>query len=137
MKKKTRITTHTEGEQNYHIFYQLLPGEDEALLERLKLTEGSVGFKYLSNKATPKSHADSIGFDNTKECLSGVSLNGEEQRIIFQIVAAVLHVGNLEYEQAGGDDTTRHNTTVTDESISHLSSACLLLGVDDIEVRRF
>ena len=133
--EKTRITTQADGERNYHIFYQLLLGAEKSLLEDLQLSEGSSTFKYLGNREMVKNRTDSIGFAGTKDCLKGIGLNADDQKVIFQVVAAVLHIGNVQFECAGGDDTNSDDAMVAEESNHHLITACQLLGLDESDVK--
>jgi myosin I len=46
--EKTRIVRHAMHERNYHIFYQLLEGADDTLLQRLGLTRDPRNYRYLA-----------------------------------------------------------------------------------------
>ena len=136
--EKTRITTQIEGEQNYHIFYQLLSGAAEDSLKDLKLEEGTSAFRYLCNRQIKKNRQDVQGFAQTKECLEQIGLEDEDQRIIFQLVAAVLHIGNIDFEQQGDPDDhseQSENAKIKEDTLSSLTTACTLLGLDEEEVK--
>ena len=138
--EKTRITHQIDGERNYHVFYQLLSGADESLLQKWDL-DGTTPFKYLGNKSISKSKRDIEGYNQTMECLQNLGLDDDNVTIILQIVAAVLHLGNIEFEPLGENEDSTHDdgssehAKVTEESMEHLQIACALLGLDHEEMK--
>ena len=133
--EKTRITHQIDGERNYHIFYQLLAGASEHMIEELGISKGISSFQYLGKReGSSKSKKDAVGFTETKECLARLGLSTMEQNIVFGIVAAVLHIGNIEFlekETKGDDhDGQGENATVSDGSMPSLKKASELLGLE-------
>lgn len=47
--EKSRVISQVSGERNFHIFYQLLIGADDALLNELLLKRNLGSYYYLSN----------------------------------------------------------------------------------------
>ena len=140
--EKTRVTTQIEGERNYHIFYQLLSGADDSLLKEFHLEGGSKRFRYLGNRNYQKSKRDIADFYETRECLKRIGLDDSDQKYILQIVASLLHIGNIQFEQqgvstgaAGHDDGSSEYAQMTDNSLNSLSVACDLLGLEHNEVK--
>lgn len=137
--EKTRITTQIEGERNYHIFYQLLTGADDGLLEDLDLAAGVAAFRYLGNRSAQKSRRDATGFEVTMECLSQIGLKDDDRRVILSFVAATLHLGNIEFEEEGDPEGEgsgeSENAKITDASLPSLTNACALLGLNEDEVK--
>lgn len=137
--EKTRITTQIEGERNYHIFYQLLTGADDGLLEDLDLAAGVAAFRYLGNRSAQKSRRDATGFEVTMECLSQIGLKDDDRRVILSFVAATLHLGNIEFEEEGDPEGEgsgeSENAKITDASLPSLTKACALLGLNEDEVK--
>ena len=131
--EKTRITQQVDGERNYHIFYQLLAGADAELLKELGLEGGSQEFNYLGNQADAiKSDTDKEAFAETRQCLSRMGLSPEEQNTVFRSAAAVLHLGNVQFEEVGeaGEPGHSEHAQITKKSLSSLDKACELLGLE-------
>ncbi|RYR32205.1 hypothetical protein Ahy_A10g046800 [Arachis hypogaea] len=76
------------------------------------------------------------GLDDSKEYLATrramdvVGINGNEQDAIFRIVAAVLHLGNIEFVK-GDDEETDSSQPKDDKSRFHLKTAAELLMCDE------
>lgn len=129
--EKTRVTTQIDGERNYHIFHQLLSGGDDELLAELGLDKCTTSFSYLGNFLHKKSRRDVTAFAQIKECLSKIELTPADQKTLFCFVAAVLHLGNIQFEIKNDDGNHNDNAVVTPDSKSSLSKACQLLGIDE------
>ena len=137
--EKTRITQQVEGERNYHIFYQLLAAAraGSPLLEGLGLESGSRSFIYLGNRdATTDTISDATSFENTCECLAQVGVSVEDQKALFGVIAGVLHLGNVQFEEKGehGEPGHSEHAKITEESLSSLQKACELLGLKEEDV---
>ena len=99
--EKSRISFQTEGERNYHIFYHLLKGYDEANLEELGLlftkdkNELIQHFNYLkkTNCFVVENIDDSDLFQNVVYSFQKMKFSKVEQCTIFRIVASVLLLG--------------------------------------------
>lgn len=133
--EKTRITKQVEGERNYHIFYQLFCGCDEETKQEFGLDGGMADFNYLGNRDTGGSPKDAEDFQETSLCLSRIGLATDEQKDVFAMAAAVLHLGNITFEERGeeGEEFDGHGeyAKVTDASQVSLKKACDLLGLDE------
>eukprot|EP00977_Amphora_coffeiformis_P007254 scaffold1573_cov173-Amphora_coffeaeformis.AAC.11 len=133
--EKTRITTQTEGERNYHIFYQLLAGSTLQELEEWGIQGGMESFSYLGNRPTAKSSTakDATDMEETKECLRRLGVGQEERSTLFAMTAAVLHLGNIQFETKT-DENDNDAAAVTEASRPSLQKACELLGVEEAAV---
>jgi myosin-7 len=129
--EKTRITTQVEGERNYHIFYQLVSGADETTLKVMGLEQGIANFRYLGNRGG-KTAQDAEALQTTRQCLASLGLGETEQRDVFAMVAAVLHLGNIQFEPASEMNTDA--SKVTESSQHSLKTACQLLGLNEQEL---
>ena len=133
--EKTRITTQTEGERNYHIFYQLLAGSTPEELEQWGMQGGMASFSYLGDRPTTASITakDAADMEETKECLKRLGVGQQERSTLFAMTAAVLHLGNIQFETKT-DENENEAAAVTEASRPSLQKACELLGVEEAAV---
>ena len=129
--EKTRIVHQSEGERNYHIFYQMFSGASEDLLKSLELTCGCEGFRYLGNRSCLKSRRDAASYKETMDCLTKIGLSQYDKEQVLTIVSAVLHFGNVDFDK---DTDNWENATMKKESESSFNVACRLYGWDEGQV---
>ncbi|KAH7484311.1 hypothetical protein KRP22_005485 [Phytophthora ramorum] len=124
--EKSRVVGQTEGERNYHIFYQIFCLSEERK-SKLKLSGDVTSYKYVTEGAD----AELTGIDDvqclkeTQEALDIIGISKEEQNGIFEIVAAILNLGEVEFEANGNDNEKSH---VSNESI--VDNVGALLGTE-------
>ena len=136
--EKTRITRQDEGERNYHVFYQLLTGASPEVRSSLGLSGGVSSFRYLTS---PKgqSRRDVAAFTDTCSCLSRIGVPPPMQQVVFGLVAAVLHLGNVDFDARPapvGGVSGEEGVVVREEGGSRaaLELACGLAGLDKDDV---
>ncbi|KAJ3387895.1 Myosin type-2 heavy chain 1 [Entophlyctis sp. JEL0112] len=125
--ERSRLSYHAPTERNYHIFYQLCAGAPVAERKELSLGNWSE-FNYLKqgNAGDMPSVDDSLEFKATQEALSVVGVPVASQWKLFEICAALLHLGNVSViSSANGNDSA--SLSMTDPS---LFKCCELLGID-------
>ena len=100
--EKSRIARQQPEERNYHMFYQLLAGAGPELRGQLKL-HPAAEFHYLNQSGCIeiKGVDDVKHFNRTKRAMGVVGIDTKVQEEIFKLLAAVLHLGNLEYAAKG------------------------------------
>ncbi|XP_023641594.1 myosin-13 isoform X2 [Capsella rubella] len=95
--EKSRVCQVSDPERNYHCFYMLCaaPPEDKRKLKLKEPTE----FRYLNRSQCIKLEGvdDSKEYTKTREAMSIIGISSEEQEAIFRVVAAILHLGNIEF----------------------------------------
>jgi len=117
--EKSRVIGQIKKERNFHIFYQLCSFRDEALLKRLGIQNAS-RFNYLSKSEcfSVEGIDDSKDFSEVLEAMKTINLSEAEQFSIFQIIAGVLHLGNISFNSNGNYAKVEHDQFL--EYPSHL-----------------
>jgi len=132
--ERSRLVYQPEIERNYHIFYQLLAGAPEKERKDLGLDRPPADFAYLVGggpAATPIQGVDDAKeFELTQKALSTVGISVERQWQIFRLLAALLHLGNVQIKAA-------RNEATIDSDDAAMSRATELLGVDMQEFRKW
>lgn len=97
----TRVCSQGTGERNYHIFYQLATKQAQSLFPVLKIDDPA-NFAYLKrNPAKVAGINDDNEFQQLREALTAMKFGADEEENIFRVIAGILHVGNLEFEDKG------------------------------------
>jgi myosin-5 len=114
--EQTRLVTVGEGEQNYHIFYALLNTKSEASKYKLtaakdfkilcdgKNADNSSAGKGRNNNNNPAAASSQASAADELECslrevsesLRAVGVSAEEKDSIWSLLAALLHLGNIQ-----------------------------------------
>ncbi|KAK8708917.1 hypothetical protein V6N13_059952 [Hibiscus sabdariffa] len=136
--ERSRVCQVSDPERNYHCFYMLCaaPSED---VEKYKLGNPRT-FHYLNQS----NYFELDGVDEFKEYLATksamdvVGINQAEQDAIFRVVAAILHLGNIEFVQGEESDSSEPKD---DKSRFHLNTAaelfkCNVKALEDSLVKR-
>jgi chitin synthase len=113
--ERSRIAEVPTGERNYHVLYYLLAGTSDAEKAHLGLDTAngvtSKRWKYLGHPTQLKVGInDAEGFQVFKNALKKLEFPRSDIAEICQILAAILHIGQLEFEttsdtSATGDDS--------------------------------
>eukprot|EP00835_Amoeboradix_gromovi_P002198 NODE_119_length_18895_cov_0.454990.p4 type:complete len:441 gc:universal NODE_119_length_18895_cov_0.454990:8389-9711(+) len=95
--EKSRLVSQNREERNYHIFYQVLQGASDELREKLNLTVAE-DYLYLSGSTIVLPRVDDA--ENFREVTRAMEmLNfGTAKDQIIQVLAAILHLGNLQFD---------------------------------------
>ncbi|KAG8223286.1 hypothetical protein J437_LFUL001563 [Ladona fulva] len=138
--EKSRVVFQTGGERNYHIFYQLCAARELPLLSDLHL-EYQDYFHYTNQGESPKIDGinDLEAFGETRSALSLLGFSESDQAAMFRILAAILHLGNVNILEGGnptGDeqnDESREGSHISRKD-RHLHIFSQLIQVDPAEI---
>ncbi|KAI1386251.1 glycosyltransferase family 2 protein [Hypoxylon trugodes] len=114
--ERSRITEIPTGERNFHVLYYLLAGTSEAEKTHLGIdtprdAAGQKRWKYLGHPTQLKVGInDAEGFQLFKTALRKLEFPRSEIAEVCQILACILHIGQLEFE------TTASTTATADDS---------------------
>ena len=102
--EKSRVTELGPLERSYHIFYFLLKGADDNLLNALHLTRDIKYYNYLwhNKNAAQITEVPSINdvecYKEVIDCFRSTKFTDEEIIQIFKVISAVLLIGNLKFK---------------------------------------
>ncbi|KAJ6488481.1 glycosyltransferase family 2 protein [Mycena vitilis] len=97
--ERNRVSGAPNGERNFHIFYYLVAGATAEERAHMHLLEKST-YRYLGqHRAAPKDRGtnDSVRFEQLKVALKTIGLSKRHVAQTCQLIAAILHLGNLEF----------------------------------------
>ncbi|KAM3603341.1 uncharacterized protein V6R79_020542 [Siganus canaliculatus] len=157
--EKSRICRQGPEERNYHIFYRLCAGAPEDIRQKFHLSSPDT-FRYLNrgctrffaskdtdkkimqNRKSPEhskagplkdplldDHGD---FNRMVVAMKKIGLDDTEKLDLFRMVAGVLHLGNIDFEEAG---STSGGCTIKNQSSKTLKHCAELLGLDEADLR--
>lgn len=159
--EKSRICSPHGEERSYHIFYMLMAGAPADLRAKLHLTKPD-DYTYLKSgctryftkpqteKAIPNDQksADHLkkgplkdillddyqDFKDLDSALARIGISSEERLQIYTTVAAVLHLGNIQFEDNPED--TRGGCRVAPSAEKSLKIASQLLEIDPMDLQQ-
>ncbi|GMI81364.1 MYOSIN XI I, MYOSIN XI-15 [Hibiscus trionum] len=103
--ERSRVVQITDPERNYHCFYQLCASGKDA--EKYKLGHPN-HFHYLNQSKTYELEGVSNAeeYMKTRRAMDIVGISHEDQEAIFRTLAAILHLGNIEFSPGKEHDSS-------------------------------
>ncbi|KAF8890149.1 P-loop containing nucleoside triphosphate hydrolase protein [Infundibulicybe gibba] len=119
-KKGSKVAGPPSGERNFHIFYYLIAGASPEERQHLHLLDKTT-YRYLGQRTAPRANGgrddDAVRFDQLKVALKTIGLSKRHVAQTCQLIAAILHLGNLEFtidRHCNEDAAVVRNTDVLD-----------------------
>uniref|UniRef100_A0A8C2YEA2 Myosin VIIB n=1 Tax=Coturnix japonica TaxID=93934 RepID=A0A8C2YEA2_COTJA len=130
--EKSRVCRQAPEERNYHIFYCMLMGMNLEQKKMLNLgTASEYTYLTMGNCTSCDSRNDAKEYAHIRSAMKILMFSDSEHWDISKLLAAILHLGNVEFEAAVYD-----NLDCSDVMDSpHFSIATKLLEVDYSELQ--
>ncbi|KAJ6843986.1 myosin-17-like [Iris pallida] len=136
--ERSRVCQINSPERNYHCFYLLCAAPPEEIA-KYKL-ENPKSFHYLNQSDCYELDGidDAHEYLATRRAMDIVGITEEEQEAIFRVVAAILHIGNIDFAKGEEIDSS---VLKDEKSRFHLNMAAELLmcdaqGLEDALIKR-
>ncbi|KZV21513.1 myosin-6-like, partial [Dorcoceras hygrometricum] len=125
--ERSRVCQVSDPERNYHCFYMLCAAPPEEI-KKYKLGNPRT-FHYLnqSNCYELEGVDDSKEYLLTRKAMDTVGISSKEQEGIFRVIAAILHLGNIEFVKGKEIDSSMPKD---EKSWFHLKTAAELFMCD-------
>ncbi|XP_037603214.1 myosin VIb isoform X1 [Sebastes umbrosus] len=160
--EKSRICMQSNDERNYHIFYRLCAGASEDIKKKLHLdspdsfrylNRGCTRYfaskdsdkQIMQNRKSPEDHKhlkvgalkdplldDQGDFNRMCVAMKKIGLDDTEKLDLFRVVAGVLHLGNIDFEETG---SSSGGCVLKNQSGQTLEYCADLLGLDQDDLR--
>lgn len=125
--EKSRLTASKSTEGNFNIFYWLLAGSSPDERQVLQLKDDPASYTYLSRYGRPLLASDKDDFDQLKGLMRLAGFKRDHLSRITQLLAAILHLGNISFENLAGVGT---GEGVSIKNIEALNMVADLLGLE-------
>jgi chitin synthase len=134
--EKSRVSAPPTGERNFHVFYYLVAGASPEERHHL-LLDDNAHYRYLGNKSpferrgVETGEEDELRFHQLQSAFKAVGLSKRNVAQICQLVAAILHLGNVEFVY----DRGRNEDAAVVKNVEVLQIVADFLGVrtEDLE----
>lgn len=125
--EKTRVITQSIDERNYHIFYQMIANRKMSMKYSLENQK----FNYI-NRLTINDVDDEKEFETTIRSLEVAGFTMDQRNLIFDCLAAILYLGNIDIQKDGKDDCS-----YIDPDDESLIKSAQLLRIDSSSLRHW
>ncbi|XP_050567960.1 unconventional myosin-VIIa isoform X1 [Cygnus atratus] len=136
--EKSRVCRQAQDERNYHVFYCMLRGMTAEQKKKLGLGKAT-DYNYLAmgNCTTCDGRDDSKEYANIRSAMKVLMFTDTENWEISKLLAAILHMGNLQYEARTYDnldacEVVQSASLITAASLLEVSGSAVLVDPQDV-----
>ena len=123
--EKSRVVSQADGEQNFHIFYYLFAGLNDATKAKLQLQDPAK-HRYICGNPQAikriKTPQFSAAWKEVADTMAMVGFTEDERSSLFALLAGVLHIGDVDFK--GDEESNISNPDA-------LNRMCTQLGIQD------
>ncbi|XP_072664647.1 unconventional myosin-Vc isoform X1 [Canis lupus baileyi] len=130
--EKSRVVFQSENERNYHIFYQLCASAQQSEFKHLKLGSAEeFNYTRMGGSTVIEGVNDRAGMVETQKTFTLLGFKEDFQMDVFKILAAILHLGNVQVTAVGNERSS------VSEDDRHLEVFCELLGLERSKIAQW
>ncbi|XP_032094095.1 unconventional myosin-Ig-like [Thamnophis elegans] len=103
--EKSRVLQQQPGERNFHAFYQLLLGASDAKLESLHLVGDPTAYRFTKEGGSNNKslQSEKTNYQSVLDAMKVIGFTSEEIDSVQKILAAILHLGNVNFICSGDE----------------------------------
>mmetsp|Transcript_14360 Transcript_14360/g.26611 ORF Transcript_14360/g.26611 Transcript_14360/m.26611 type:complete len:1731 (+) Transcript_14360:285-5477(+) len=132
--EKSRVVSQSEGERNYHIFYNICAGAqmDKKFKEKFRLGDADE-YHYLNQSGVVEVEgiSDERDFETVLGAMETIGIGVSEQDDVIRTIAGILHLGNINF--AKGGSSFEEGSKVSNRDMLELAAAQLGVSPEKLE----
>jgi myosin-5 len=111
-----RVTTPNKSERNYHVFYQFLKGASDEDLKLMRLKREPFSYPFLERSGCKDvSTIDDVEeYKEHEKSMTTLNLQGNWREAYWRIIAAVLHISKVKFDDTNLTDSNACDIVTTD-----------------------
>ncbi|CEP08179.1 hypothetical protein [Parasitella parasitica] len=126
--EKSRVSGGKSSEGNFNVFYWLLAGTEPDEKQVLQLKDDPKSYHYLAKYGRILQSSDGTEYNELKRAMRAAGFRGDHFNRIIQLLAAILHLGNVNFVDPSGQSATDESVIIKNrETLDFVSE---LLGLD-------